>query len=67
MRLITVDQFRQRYFADGSRPDRRTVRSWIESGEIPGRAVGKRHYVDEEAWLADSEHELVEHVLRDTA
>lgn len=67
MRLITVDQFRERFFAPGSQPDRRTVRSWIESGQIPGRIVGQRYYVDEEAWMAESEHALVDHVLRDTA
>ncbi|WP_018935693.1 MULTISPECIES: hypothetical protein [unclassified Thioalkalivibrio] len=64
MKLITVDQFRQRYFDQESQPQRRTVRSWIDAGEVPGKIVGKLYYVDEDAWLAGTHDALVERVLQ---
>lgn len=43
--LMRVEEFRQQFTPD-SRPDPRTVRAWIERGEVWGRRIGGRWYVD---------------------
>lgn len=50
MKLIKVDRFRQIYFGPESAPDARTVRSWVENGDIPGVVINGRVYVDQERW-----------------
>lgn len=66
MRLITTRHFAERYFVEGSRPSRSTLRRWIEMGQLPGKRVGDVYYVDEDAWLADGDP-LVEKVLNESA
>ncbi len=51
MKLIVASRWAEKYFEPGSRPDLRTVRAWIASGEVPGKVIGKRAYVDEQSWL----------------
>lgn len=46
LRLITPSEFAARYFEEGSAPDARTIRTWIEQGIVPGRVIGKLYYVD---------------------
>ncbi|MDA8119734.1 MAG: hypothetical protein M0Z85_06725 [Gammaproteobacteria bacterium] len=50
MKLMTVTRFRQIYFDSESAPDARTVRSWIENGDIPGMVIKGRVYVDQDRW-----------------
>ena len=50
MRLILAKKFISAYFDKGSAPDPRTVRSWVETNEVPGRIVGKQTYIDADAW-----------------
>lgn len=66
MKLISVDEFRERYFTEASRPDPRTVRAWVEDGHVPGRVIGpKRCYIDRDAWEAMSTGDaLADKVLR---
>lgn len=64
MRLITVEEFRKRYFVSGSEPDTRTIRAWIDKGELIGRVVGKLYYVDLDRWETNTGNPLVDKVLR---
>ena len=50
MRLMSIEQFRTQYFEPNSRPDGRTVRSWIDDGLLRGKNIGRRYYVDQDAW-----------------
>jgi hypothetical protein len=34
------------YFSEGSRPDLRTVRGWVDDGIIVGRVIGRNVYID---------------------
>lgn len=43
--LMSVEEFRQQFTQD-SRPDPRTVRSWIQKGQVFGQRIGRRWYVD---------------------
>jgi len=50
MKLLVGTEWAAKYF--GTPPDRRTIRSWVVRGDVPGRVIGKIAYVDEAAWLA---------------
>ncbi len=52
MKLIKIDRFRSICFEEGSAPDRRTVRSWIDGGIVPGMVINGHAYVDLEKWEA---------------
>lgn len=62
MRLVTADQFFERYFDEASRPSEATRRRWLQGRKIPAKKVGGTWFVDEHAWLADGDP-LVEMVL----
>lgn len=54
-KLITPKKWKEREFAAGSRPDNRTVRRWIERGEISGVLLNDGHfYVHEHARLGST-------------
>lgn len=45
MLLVDLVTFRLTYFA-GKRPDLRTMRRWIDDGELPGLVIAGWYYVD---------------------
>lgn len=51
-RLMVASDWAEKRFAEGSRPDMRTVRSWVAKGTVPGRIIGKLTYVDDDAFMA---------------
>ena len=46
-RLLTVDEFRRRFFMRDSRPSRADTRAWIDAGYLCGVKIGARVYVSE--------------------
>lgn len=65
MRLATIEQFRQDCFAEGSAPDPRTVRRWIDDGVIDGKRVGSTYYVDLDSFALKTGNVLADRVLND--
>lgn len=64
MKLMSVDDFFDKYFSNKSRPSEATRRRWLRKGAIAGaRKIAGSWFVDEHAWLADGDP-LVEHVLQ---
>lgn len=62
MRKMSIDEYLEREFTEGSRPTRRTVVNWIKTGVIEGVELGGKFWVYEpEITDADS---LVQKVLR---
>lgn len=51
--FIEWGEFSPRYLSDS--PNRRTGRRWIDEGEIPGKIIGDRVYVDLARFLAERE------------
>lgn len=51
---MKIDRFRQVYFEPESTPDSRTVRNWIENGDVPGVVINGRTYVDLDRWESSS-------------
>jgi len=49
MKLMSLEQYHKNRFMPGSAPSTRTLRSWIESGELTGVKRGKCYFVDIEA------------------
>ncbi|MFA9209430.1 MAG: hypothetical protein ACEQSN_14730 [Yersinia sp. (in: enterobacteria)] len=47
MKLMKARRWAEREFAEGSEPDIKTIRKWVESGEIAGRIIGGNVYVYE--------------------
>lgn len=62
MRLILAKTFIQRHF--GEPIDERTVRDWVRKGEVDGREIGRRVYVDEEAFLESTGDPLADAILK---
>jgi len=62
MRLVTVQQWRDRHFDPESAPAELTVLRLLRDGKLPGRKVGGKWFIDEAAWLAGDD-ELVLRVL----
>lgn len=64
MRLITVEQWLERYFDPKARPSPRTLKRWQQNhAEHPYfRKIGGAWRVDEHSWLADGDP-LVQRVL----
>ena len=52
--LISVSEFRSKYFREGSAPTPTTVRHWIETGVLAGRIVNgglkRTFFIDADAW-----------------
>jgi hypothetical protein len=46
MRLIKATKFRTEYFHPGSEPDMKTLKRFIDDGELPGRKIGTIYYID---------------------
>jgi hypothetical protein len=51
MRLCKLSKFRSHFYAYGSEPSMRTLRSHIDAGKIPGgRRDHGRYFVDLDEW-----------------
>lgn len=44
-KLMTIGRYIEQTFEEGSRPDPRTVKSWIERGIIRGKKIGRDYFV----------------------
>jgi len=51
-------EYRDTFFAE-PKPSMRTVRRWIDAGDLPGRRIGRRYYV----YLEPVTHPLARKVL----
>jgi hypothetical protein len=63
VRLVLAETFAGRHFDPKDAPDLRTVREWVRLGKLPGREIGRRTYVDEEAFLRSTRNELADKIL----
>lgn len=64
MRLVSAKTFSCQYFAEGDRPDPRTVHGWVAKGVVPGRIINKVAYVDAEAFEISTGNTLADSLLR---
>ncbi len=62
MKLITIDNWRNKEFDQGSAPAELTVRRWLRDEKLPGKKIGGTWYIDLHKWQADG-NDLVESVL----
>jgi len=44
--LISITDYLNTRFANGSAPDRRTIKKMIEDGSLSGKKIGYRYYVE---------------------
>lgn len=44
-KLMTISRYIEQTFEEGSRPDPRTVKRWIEHGIIKGCKIGRDYFV----------------------
>ena len=44
-KLVTVEQWIEQRFSEGSRPSKRTVWRWIRDGRLPAERMGKRYFI----------------------
>ncbi len=72
--LETISAWTTRRFAPGSRPTTATVVRWIRTGEIYGRQIGGKWYIDESVRVVatgqpqpepvDTGNEVADRILR---
>ena len=43
--LVTLQEYRERFFAPDSRPHMNTIRNWVRGGKLPTEKRGKRIYI----------------------
>lgn len=65
MSFVSPQEFIKQFSPD-SAPSEHTVRRWIDQRTIPGRKIGGRYFVDEDAFFARG-NPIVEKVLRDVS
>ncbi|NQD37436.1 helix-turn-helix domain-containing protein [Permianibacter sp. IMCC34836] len=63
MKLITIDAYCKKAFAEGSQPHQSTVRRWIASGQLRGRVIGGTYYVAESE-LYSTGNDLADSILK---
>jgi hypothetical protein len=61
--LLTLDDFREQYFAPKSRPCKQTIYNWVKSGAIPVRRIGRMIYVDMVRFESSTGSALVDRIL----
>lgn len=61
-RYIDAQTLAERYFDPSCRPDHRTIRSWVRNGDIEGKEIGRKVYIDEVAFVASTGDALFDHV-----
>lgn len=63
--LITPQEWIERRFGEAKKkPHASSVRRWIESGDIPGKKIGGRYYVELDAEESSTGNELADRILR---
>lgn len=63
MRLMLASDFIEKRFDPACRPDERTVRAWVRAGVLAGREIGRRVYVDDAAFMAETGNALADKIL----
>lgn len=58
-RLMSINEYLEITFTPESRPQAKTVQSWIEEGIIEGKRIGKKWWVYEESKAVDDLVRLV--------
>ena len=66
MPLLSIQEYCEKLFTPDSRPSHATVRRWIREGDLAGRRIGKKFFVDSAA-VDSGGNPLVERILRDVA
>lgn len=64
--LVKLSTFIEQHFHVSSRPERATVKSWIDSGEVPGRRIGRDYYVDLDQFEVAQEDEMLRAILNES-
>ena len=64
--MLTPQEWIDRRFPQAKKkPHPSSVRRWIESGELPGKKIGGRWYVDEVAEQRRTGDDVVDRILND--
>lgn len=63
MKLILAKTFIERYFDPADAPDERTVRSWVRKGELDGKEIGSRLYINEAAFIGMTGNAIADKIL----
>lgn len=61
---MKVSEYRAKYFVKGSQPAESTIRRWVRDGDLPGKVIGKVHYVDVSTFKQLTGNALVDQVLQ---
>jgi len=61
-RLKNISAFQTEHFEEGSKPTTKTIRTWIDDGELPGRKIGGKYYVDMAKYEATSGNPLLDKI-----
>jgi hypothetical protein len=46
MALMRIKEYQQTHFTPSSAPSDRTIRKWVDDGEVFGKVIGGIYYID---------------------
>ncbi len=67
MALMSIDEYRSTCFTKKSKPSPGTVKSWIKKGEVYGKKIGLKYYVDPNITIIVPVDPLVNRILLEDA
>ena len=64
MKYMGIAEYQKKRFTEESRPELKTLRSWIDNGELPGKRIGRKYFVNITLEEKATGNPLVDKVLR---
>lgn len=64
MPLISLQEYRVKFFSDDSRPAYSTVRKWAATGKLPVERRGRAYYVQTDRLNQVTGNPLVDRIMR---
>jgi len=66
MKLIPVSEYRELRFVGNKKPSVKTIKRWIQSGDLPGKRIGGLYFVNvAEEELMVTNDDVVNSILND--
>ena len=61
--LVSLQEYRERYFSPESRPHMNTIRNWVRGGKLPIEKRGRRIYIQTDRLEKVTGNPLLDRIL----
>jgi len=63
MPLVSIKEYRERFYSPDSRPCQKTIYRWIKAGELPAQLRGGKFYIDTDNIRKQTGNSLADRIL----